>query len=512
MVQSALSLTPRLEVVVAGGAEEQPGAASGAIVVAELPRLAGLCGGAVPPAAIVPVLDPGRATAPALQSALLESPGIVWPLVRPLDPLAVRAALRHAAHWAALAARVRIQQEDFGVSLRFGLASSAERDMDRLMALILSRCRASVGAEAGSLFLVEGDPGARKLARRLMQNDVADVADREARYPVDRSSLAGYAASTGSILRVDDVESLPAGAPFRFHPAVDQQPGHPARTALAVPLILGGPRGDDVIGVVELLNPRSLSGGPAFFDARDETQVRLLALQAAAALDNARRHAEGCSLVEGLIGAAAAAIESRYPPAEGHAARVAALCAALAEAVDQVETGPLAALRFNGDELRALHYAALLHDAGTIGIRDEILLKPARLSAQELRETEAHVERGLRLLRAIPWGRELRQVPAIVAAHHERLDGSGYPKGLSAPAIPPAARILSICDIFDALVAGERPYLSPVSVERALAVLDEESRAGRLDGDLFRVFVKARVFEKRAAAGHKPRGAAARQG
>ena len=86
--------------------------------------------------------------------------------------------------------------------------------------------------------------------------------------------------------------------------------------------------------------------------------------------------------------------------------------------------------------------------------------------------------------------------PEITWAHHEKLDGSGYPRGLLAPAIPLQSRMMAIADIYDALVAWDRPYKRAVSVERALAILEDEARSGKLDRDLLALFVSARVYER----------------
>ncbi len=98
-------------------------------------------------------------------------------------------------------------------------------------------------------------------------------------------------------------------------------------------------------------------------------------------------------------------------------------------------------------------------------------------------------------LTQIPWTPELRQIPEIARAHHEKLNGKGYPYKLRDDEIPVPAKIMTICDIFDALVASDRPYKRAVPVERALSVLEELARKHELDGELFRLFVEAKIFE-----------------
>ena len=95
-------------------------------------------------------------------------------------------------------------------------------------------------------------------------------------------------------------------------------------------------------------------------------------------------------------------------------------------------------------------------------------------------------------------------MPEIAFAHHEKLDGTGYPRRLKAADIPLQSRMMTISDIFDALVAWDRPYKKAVPVEKALAILNDEAKQGKLDTDLLQVFIEARVFEltARRAAGN----------
>lgn len=115
------------------------------------------------------------------------------------------------------------------------------------------------------------------------------------------------------------------------------------------------------------------------------------------------------------------------------------------------------------------------------------------LSAAERIEIESHVVHSYNFLAQLPWSNEFKDVPEIVYGHHERLDGSGYPRQLTSKEIPLQAKMMAITDVFDALVAKDRPYKKAIPYERALAILEEDVRVGKLDGDLFKIFVEARV-------------------
>jgi HD-GYP domain-containing protein (c-di-GMP phosphodiesterase class II) len=123
-----------------------------------------------------------------------------------------------------------------------------------------------------------------------------------------------------------------------------------------------------------------------------------------------------------------------------------------------------------------------------------LLIPSGTLNEGEREEINSHVSHTWRFLSAIPWTPDLRQVPVIAYAHHEKMDGTGYPRRLSGEEIPIPARIMAICDIYDALAASDRPYKKAMPPERALGILEAEAKAGKLDADLFRVFIDARIY------------------
>ena len=125
-----------------------------------------------------------------------------------------------------------------------------------------------------------------------------------------------------------------------------------------------------------------------------------------------------------------------------------------------------------------------------------LMIRKGNLDDRERREIESHVTHTYRFLEQIPWTRELRGIPAIAYAHHEKLNGRGYPRAITAGEIPVQARMMTISDIFDALTATDRPYKRAVPCDRALDILRMEAREGTLDQHLLESFIQARVFEK----------------
>lgn len=123
-----------------------------------------------------------------------------------------------------------------------------------------------------------------------------------------------------------------------------------------------------------------------------------------------------------------------------------------------------------------------------------LTIRQGTLDERERREIESHVLHTYRFLQQIPWTHELRRVPEIAYAHHEKLNGRGYPRAIRGEAIPVQTRIMTIVDIYDALTAADRPYKRAVSPDEALAILDAEAHEGLIDRDLLGTFIDARVW------------------
>jgi len=125
---------------------------------------------------------------------------------------------------------------------------------------------------------------------------------------------------------------------------------------------------------------------------------------------------------------------------------------------------------------------------------DNLALAKGSLSPEERSEIESHVSHTFTFLSLIPWTRSLANLPEIAYAHHEKLDGSGYPRGLAGGQIPVQSKIMTISDIYDALTASDRPYKPALPTDRALDILHREADAGKLDADLLRVFVDSNAW------------------
>jgi len=166
------------------------------------------------------------------------------------------------------------------------------------------------------------------------------------------------------------------------------------------------------------------------------------------------------------------AIAKRDSDTDAHNYRVSVYSVCLAEAVNLPR-----------DRIRSLIKGALLHDVGKLGIRDDILLKPGNLTEDEFTVMKTHVDHGMELTDRASW---LRDAQSVVGCHHEKFDGAGYPAGLKGEAIPLAARIFAITDVFDALTS-RRPYKEPLSFDETMQILDS-GRGTHFDPSLLDAF------------------------
>ena len=510
---------------------------------------------------------------------------------------------------------------------RIGVALSETRNVDALLDMILTKARQITRADGGSLYLVEetrpdaldAGPGERHLRFKRTQNDSLQFPFEEFVVPMREDSLAGYSAMRGEVINLADAYHIPRTRPYRFNKKYDQETGYRTRSLLTLPMKNG--RGE-VIGVLQLINCKthpsarlttteSVTKEVHPFSERAVRLALSLASQAAVAYENSHLYHDIEKLFEGFVQASITAIEQRDPTTSGHSQRVSLMTVGLAETVDRVETGSYRGIRFSPEQMKEIRYAALLHDFGKVGVREEVLVKAKKLYPQQMevlasrfdylykdleaslerekvyallefgredalsriaileekyrlrraeleeafrailqaneptvlasgqfdrlfeiaRQTyrdprglerpvltpeevrflsipkgsldpderaqiESHVIHSFNFLLQIPWTKEIREIPRIARAHHEKLNGTGYPYRLKAEEIPVQAKIMTICDIYDALSASDRPYKKAVASDRALDILDMSVKQNELDPELFRLFLEAKVFSR----------------
>ncbi len=298
---------------------------------------------------------------------------------------------------------------ELGELIEIAKAITTEREIDRLLGVILEKSRFITGADAGSIYVVEGDdpePHRRTLRFKLSQNDSRDFDSREFTMPVSPRSMAGYVALRLQPLIIDDVYDPPAGSEYGFDRSFDAKTGYRTKSMLCAPLLS---RTGEAIGVLQLINKKrdperklltqeDVAEQVVSFDERSEALLMTLASQAGIALENAILYKEIERMLEGFVRASVEAIEQRDPTTSGHSLRVAELTVGLARAVERSDAGPFRGVTFTRDDLRELSYASLLHDFGKIGVREQVLVKAKKLYPHELELIQSRFELAIRSL------------------------------------------------------------------------------------------------------------------
>jgi HD-GYP domain-containing protein (c-di-GMP phosphodiesterase class II) len=173
----------------------------------------------------------------------------------------------------------------------------------------------------------------------------------------------------------------------------------------------------------------------------------------------------------------AASIDARDSLTAGHS-----------EKVTEYAVGICRELGMPKDYCEMIRVASLLHDYGKIGIKDSILMKPGKLDIEERKEIETHVEKTKEILEQIHFEGIYKEIPAIAGSHHEKINGSGYPKGLKEEEIPLGAKIIAVADFFEA-ITSKRHYRDPMPLDIAFKLLKEES-AVRFDRKVVEAFIR----------------------
>jgi len=129
---------------------------------------------------------------------------------------------------------------------------------------------------------------------------------------------------------------------------------------------------------------------------------------------------------------------------------------------------------------------------------ENLTISRGTLTAAEREIINHHIVVTIKMLESLPWPKHLKNVPEFAGGHHERMDGKGYPKGLTREQMSVQARIMGIADVFEALTARDRPYKPAMKVETAVCIMERMAKEQHVDVDLFNVFVQERVYARYA--------------
>jgi len=507
-----------------------------------------------------------------------------------------------------------------------GLALSKEKDMDKLLEMILLEAKRISNADGGTLYMMTDD---QRLKFSIMITDSLNIhmggtSGKEIPfYPVklymddgkpNKTMIAANAGLTGDTINIPDAYEA-KGFDFAGTKAFDDKTGYRSKSFLTVPL---KNHEDEIIGVLQLLNAQDIKTKKVIpFSDGVQKSVEALSSQAAVAITNKNLIKDLEVLFESFIKLIASAIDAKSPYTGGHCSRVPEITMMLAESVNEINDGPFAGIQFTDKEMYELKIAAWLHDCGkvatpeavvdkgtkletiydrihTVATRFEVLkrdeeikylkkqlkiqkddslvenqkkdaLKKARtlylkrikqqdddkafieesnvggefmsqdrkdrvnkiasyrwkdngslkpffsedeiynlcisrgtLTPEERKIINDHIVVTIDMLEQLPYPKHLRNVPEFAGGHHEKLDGTGYPKGLNHSEMSVQAKIMAIADIFEALTARDRPYKKGKTLSQAMRILGFMKNDAHIDTELFEVFVKEKIYLKYA--------------
>jgi HD-GYP domain-containing protein (c-di-GMP phosphodiesterase class II) len=272
---------------------------------------------------------------------------------------------------------------------------NGERDIKKLLNLILLKAREITKADAGSIYTVEV-PGKNiregKLHFRFTQNHSIVQNLNEFNMQINEKSIVGNAVIQGLSINIPDLYKLdedPSKNAYgaRHDRSWDKRIGYESHSMLTVPMF---DISHSVVGVIQLINrkrdpgvklrePEDFANQVTEFGDTDVEYAEIVAQQAGIALENANMHDEIQRLFDGFVKASVTAIEQRDPTTSGHSTRVASLTTSLAEVVHRTTDGEYRDVYFNEDEMREIRYASLLHDFGKLGVSENVLVKAKKL-------------------------------------------------------------------------------------------------------------------------------------
>ena len=503
--------------------------------------------------------------------------------------------------------------------IEIGIALSAERNIDRLLELILVGAKTITNADGGTLYSVQERATVKMEIIRTDSLDFAMGGTTGKPIPFapiplyhadggpNHSNVATYAVLNDCTINIPDAYGA-EGFDFSGTREFDRNTGYRSISFLTIPM---KNHEGDIIGILQLLNARDPESGAVIpFSRESQRLAEALASQAAVALTNSRLMDDLEHLFESLIKLIADAIDEKSPYTGGHCRRLPVVTMMLADAAARVSEGPLGPFRMSEEDRYELEVAAWLHDCGKIttpehvvdkatkletiydrihevDARFEILRRDAeiamlrrrlqavgdggdvspstdeyhklvrqlqadadfihriniggefmsgedqarveaiagrtwvdehgrlqpllnenevanlRVAKGTLNEQERHIINNhivatINMLESLPFPKHLKRVPEFAGGHHERMDGRGYPRGLTGPQMSVQARIMAIADVCEALTAKDRPYKPGKTLSETLHIMAHMVLDGHIDPALFEVFLRAEVYRQYA--------------
>ena len=331
-----------------------------------------------------------------------------------------------------------------------GQAVAADKNIDSLLKTIAEETKIAIQADRCTVFLYD------KEKNELWSKVALGLGSKELRFPADKG-LAGHVATTGETINIKDAYN-----DERFNKEIDLQTGYRTKSILCMPI---KNQKQEIVGAFQVLN--KLNG---YFTKEDEDILVAIGSSAGISLENAKLFEEQKVLLEeqkivfdSFIKTLAASIDARDKITAGHSTRVRMYAVLIAEAMN-----------FEEKDVEIIKKAAILHDIGKIGIRDSVLQKEGKLTPEEYKHIQEHVEITHNILEKIHMSEEFKIVTEIACSHHEKVDGSGYYRHLKGEEIHIGGRILAVADVFDA-ITSKRHYRDKMPIFKVIDILISDS-------------------------------------
>lgn len=496
---------------------------------------------------------------------------------------------------------------------KIGVALSGEKNIERLLEMILDEALKFTNADGGTLYIKSEDETELQFA--IVKNRSLGIsmggAGGKITWPAvklkkedgtpNHSNVSAYVAVSGEVVNIVDVYDA-RGFNFEGTKKYDRDNGYRSKSMMVVPM---RNHENDIIAVLQLLNAQDkVTGAVVNFSLDFQEMTLSLASQAAVALTNNRLIHDLEHLLESFIKTIATAIDEKSPYTGGHVRRVAVLTMNIADKINEKKQGPFALTEFSEDQKRELRMAAWLHDVGKITTPEYVVDKSTKLekihdciadvktrfellklerqlamhknshnkedNLAEIMEREmkildeecqflAQVNRGdeftkdemiervkaigkrewrfdnqtlpllsddeiynlsvrrgtlndeerniinnhasvsFKMLSELPFPKKMRHIAEYAAAHHERMNGTGYPLGLKAEQLSLQSRIIAIADIFEALTAKDRPYKKGKTPDEAVKIMEFMVKDQHIDANIFELFVQEEIHKDYAA-------------
>ena len=481
-----------------------------------------------------------------------------------------------------------------------GAKLSAEKNIDKLLELILVESMNITSCDAGSIYIIKEEANKNVLVFKYTRNISKEFPFKEFTMELSMGSIAGACALTKQVYNFRDMSEVEKKLGFKHNTSFDKSYGYSTRNMLVLPLLNFK---NEVIGVMQLINKKKEYNLKFVKDSdydefitpfleSEEKIIASLSSQAAILIERSELFEELNNLLESSIETLTTALDQRDPITAGHSNRVAKYALNLAKGINADKDGFYKDVNFTPAELKELYIAGLLHDVGKIGVKEYVLMKRNKLNFEEfevikyrfkyiktllkikkiknditedenklsekidyymeilekinksgyltddlentlneiyslkvldleenklelLTEHEMknlsvkkgnltdnerkmindHAKFTNEILKGITWSRDLKDVPNIASNHHEKLNGKGYPKGLTGENLEIRSRILAVADIFDALTAKDRPYKPAIPIPKSLAILKEEGERNNIDINLVNLFKEKELYK-----------------